>query len=102
LQASDQLTFNTWIASEAHERRLSVGLKNDLDQVEELYPYFDWALNEQCFECNECNRLLPFVEAGKAVFGVREQWWSLQHLLRNDYRNLTIGFQARQRTDSRW
>ena len=29
---------------------------------------FDWALNEQCFQYNECDMLLPFINAGKAVF----------------------------------
>jgi len=33
-------------------------------------PHFDWALNEQCFEFDECDLLDPFVAAGKAVFGV--------------------------------
>ena len=36
----------------------------------ELEPHFDWALNEQCVQYEECERLLPFVAAGKAVFGV--------------------------------
>ena len=31
-------------------------------------PYFDWALNEQCFEYNECETLTPFINAGKPVF----------------------------------
>lgn len=70
LTAGDQLAFNKWLAGEAHERRLSVGLKNDLDQVSELEPYFDWALNEECFQLNECGPLSRFVNAGKAVFGV--------------------------------
>jgi hypothetical protein len=26
------------------------GLKNDVDQVNDLLPYFDWALDEQCFQ----------------------------------------------------
>lgn len=65
-----QLAFNKWLAQKAHQRKLSVGLKNDLDQVVELEPYFDWALNEECFQHNECDMLLPFVNAGKAVFGV--------------------------------
>lgn len=47
-----------------------MGLKNDLDQVLDLVDDFDWTLNEQCFEFNECDQLLPFVAAGKAVFGV--------------------------------
>lgn len=70
LTGDDQLAFNRWIADEAHARGLSVGLKNDLDQVEQLVDHFDWALNEQCFQYEECDRLLPFVAAGKAVFGV--------------------------------
>lgn len=70
LTADDQAEFNRWLAREAHRRRLSVGLKNDLDQVTDLVDWFDWALNEQCFQYDECNLLLPFVEADKAVFGV--------------------------------
>jgi hypothetical protein len=70
LSPQDQIAYNTWLANEAHGRNLSIGLKNDLDQVSDLLPYFDWALNEQCFQYNECTALLPFVKAGKAVFGV--------------------------------
>lgn len=70
LTYSDQLTFNKWLAQQAHQRNLSVGLKNDLEQVTELEPYFDWALNEECFQFQECEPLLQFVNAGKSVFGV--------------------------------
>ena len=70
LTAAEQLRYNTWLAERAHERGLSVGLKNDLGQVRALVTLFDWALNEQCFEYDECPALLPFVSAGKAVFGV--------------------------------
>ena len=70
LTANDQLTYNTWLAAEAHSRGLSIGLKNDLDQIPDLLPHFDWALNEQCFQYDECDLLLPFIQAGKAVFGV--------------------------------
>ena len=70
LNAQDQLDYNIWLAARAHERGLSIGLKNDLDQIVSLEPHFDWALNEQCFAYDECEMLLPFVQAGKAVFGV--------------------------------
>lgn len=70
LAETDQLRFNRWLANESHERALSVGLKNDVDQVRELEPYFDWALNERCHELGECGSLSPFIAAGKAVFGV--------------------------------
>jgi hypothetical protein len=68
LTADDQLRFNRFLADAAHARGLSIGLKNDLDQVGALQPSFDWALNEQCFQYNECDTLRPFATAGKAVF----------------------------------
>ncbi len=70
LSGEDQLRFNRRLAREAHDRGLSVGLKNDLPQVPLLVNDFDWALNEQCVEFDECRALRPFVDAGKAVFGV--------------------------------
>jgi hypothetical protein len=68
LTADHQLAFNTWVANEAHRRGLSVGLKNDAEQVETLHPYFDFAVVEQCFQYKECKQYVPFVEHGKAVF----------------------------------
>ncbi|MFZ1757212.1 MAG: endo alpha-1,4 polygalactosaminidase [Caldilineaceae bacterium] len=70
LSGADQVAYNRWLAQQAHSRGLSIGLKNDLDQIPQLVEDFDWALNEQCFQYNECDTLLPFVQAGKAVFGV--------------------------------
>jgi hypothetical protein len=68
LTADDQLRFNRFLADAAHARSLSIGLKNDLDQVTSLEPSFDWALNEQCYQYGECDTLAPFARAGKAVF----------------------------------
>lgn len=67
LTANDQLTFNRYLANTAHSLNLSVGLKNDVDQIEELVSYFDFAVNEQCFEYDECETMVPFVRAGKPV-----------------------------------
>jgi hypothetical protein len=55
---------------------LSVGLKNDLDQLEDLVDWFDWALNEECASFNECGRLTTFTDADKAVFHVEyvDKW----------------------------
>jgi hypothetical protein len=66
----DQLTYNRWLADEAHKRGLSVGLKNDVEQVNDLLPWFDWTLNEQCFQYRECDTLQPFIDSGKPVFNV--------------------------------
>ena len=67
LSAEDQLAYNRFIANEAHRRGLGVGLKNALEQVEALVDYYDFSINEQCFQYNECDLLLPFIQAGKPV-----------------------------------
>ena len=70
LTEQDQLAFNRFLAEAAHARGLSIGLKNDVDQVAVLEPFFDWALNEECARFDECGLLVPFIDAGKAVFHV--------------------------------
>jgi hypothetical protein len=70
LTAEDQLKFNRFLANEAHARGLSIGLHNDADQAEELAPWFDWALAEYCFGAGWCEKMEPFIKAGKAVFMV--------------------------------
>jgi hypothetical protein len=70
LSYDDQLRFNRWLSAQAHARGLSIGLKNDVEQIADLVSDFDWALNEECFAYQECETLLPFIRAGKAVFHV--------------------------------
>jgi hypothetical protein len=70
LTAGTQLDYNRFLAREAHARGLSVGLKNDLEQVGDLLADFDWALSEECLKYDECSSLTPFITAGKAVFHV--------------------------------
>ncbi len=76
LNATEQLDYNRFLADAAHSRGLSVGLKNDLDQLEELEGWFDWALNEECATYDECGRLSVFTGAGKAAFHVEyvDRW----------------------------
>jgi hypothetical protein len=70
LTYQDQLAYDTWLANRAHARGLTVALKNDLGQIGDLLPYFDYAVDEECFDYDECDLLKPFVSAGKAVFEV--------------------------------
>ncbi|MER5894970.1 endo alpha-1,4 polygalactosaminidase [Streptomyces sp. NPDC001876] len=67
LTADDQLRYNRLIARLAHRHHLAVGLKNDLPQIPQLVDDFDFAVNEQCAQYDECETLTPFIEAGKAV-----------------------------------
>lgn len=70
LSSKDQLIYNKFLAVETHKRGLAIALKNNLDQIPELLPYFDLAVNEQCFEYDECEMLTPFIHDGKPVLGV--------------------------------
>ncbi len=70
LTAGDARAFDRFVAAEAHARGLSVGLKNDVEQIPALVAHFDWALDEECVAHDECDALAPFVAAHKAVFHV--------------------------------
>lgn len=73
LTAANQLAYNRMLAELAHRRGMSIGLKNDLDQIPQLVGDFQFAIDEQCFQYDECDQLRPFVQAGKAVFEVEYQ-----------------------------
>jgi len=70
LTAADQLAYNRMLASLAHSDKLAIGLKNDVDQVPGLVADFDFSVDEQCAEYDECAQLSPFIAAGKPVFHV--------------------------------
>jgi endo-alpha-1,4-polygalactosaminidase (GH114 family) len=76
LDRDTQLDFNRFIADEAHTRGLAVGLKNDTDQLSELEPWYDFAVNEQCHEFAECASYSVFTAKGKPVFNAEyaAQW----------------------------
>jgi hypothetical protein len=75
---ADNLTYDLAIGELAHTLPLSIGLKNLMtDLAPSQYPtflsVFDWALNEQCYEYQECGAYTAagsFVPAGKAVWDV--------------------------------
>lgn len=68
LTAATQLDYNQFLAREAHARGLAIGLKNDVDQLAQLAPHFDFAVNEQCFQYAECGGYTAFTSQGKPVF----------------------------------
>jgi hypothetical protein len=68
LTAATQLDYNRFLARAAHDRGMAVGLKNDMDQIAQLVADFDFTVNEQCFEFDECDTLTPFIAANKPVF----------------------------------
>jgi hypothetical protein len=70
LSYQDQLGYNRFLAGYTHALGMSVALKNDLDQIGDLRPSFDFSVDEQCFEHSECALLAPFIAENKAVFEV--------------------------------
>ncbi len=71
LTAADQLAYNRFLASEAHAPRAFCRTRErPRSRWTICSTIFDWILDEQCFEYNECNLVQPFVDAGKAVFQV--------------------------------
>jgi Glycoside-hydrolase family GH114 len=74
ISSDTQLLFNATLANLAHAKGLTAALKNDLGQANDLRPWFDFAINEQCFQYRECDYPPPglagWTAAGLAVFNV--------------------------------
>lgn len=68
LTYEDQLRFALWLADEAHQRGLAIGVKNAPDQTEDLVDHFDFAITEDAFFYNWAEEMKPYIEAGKPVF----------------------------------
>lgn len=62
--------YVNWLASESHQRGLSIGLKNGGDIISSVIANMQWCVNEQCAQYNECDTYAAFVEAGKPVFQI--------------------------------
>lgn len=70
ITVSQQVSYNKWLAGEAHARGLGVGLKNALNLIPQLLGDFDFAVNEQCYAYSvECSAYeTTFLAQNKAVF----------------------------------
>jgi len=67
ISAQDQLSYDQWVAKEAHSLGLAVFQKNDPEQAKALQPSFDGVLDEQCNEYSECSSFQPYLSVGKPV-----------------------------------
>src|SRR5262245_61786447 len=63
ITAATQEQFDAAIATLAHTAGFAAGLKNDLGQASDLQPYFDFAINEQCWQYPDSN----FPGSGRAA-----------------------------------
>lgn len=68
LKSSDQLDFNRWLALQAHNQGLIIGLKNAVALLPYLSSKFDFAINEGCYQYNECDGYRLMHSQSKPVF----------------------------------
>lgn len=67
---ANSLEYLQFLSTETRARGMAMGMKNGLDMVTELLSSMDFHVNESCLEFNECDKLVPFISAGKPVFHI--------------------------------
>ncbi|KAJ5726356.1 uncharacterized protein N7483_007713 [Penicillium malachiteum] len=70
LTEDDAIDYVNWLASEAHGRNLSLGLKNGGDIIDSVIDNMQWSVNEQCAQYDECDTYSAFIDADKPVFHI--------------------------------
>ncbi|PYH99323.1 endo alpha-1,4 polygalactosaminidase [Aspergillus ellipticus CBS 707.79] len=70
LTRDDSIDYVKWLATEAHKRGLSIGLKNAGEIINQTIAVMEWSVNEECAAKAECKVFSEFVRNGKAVFHV--------------------------------
>lgn len=76
ITVEDEQRYALWLAEQAHQRNLAIGMKNAVHLVESLLPYFEFILTEDCFAQGWCAQARPFIQNGKAVFAAEytDEW----------------------------
>lgn len=71
LSGNHQIAYNKMLSSITHARGMAVSLKNDVYQLVALEPFFDMAVNEECFDYNECAGYKVFSAKKKPVLNIQ-------------------------------
>ncbi|KAL3457851.1 glycoside hydrolase superfamily [Aspergillus heterothallicus] len=70
LTQDDSIDYMRFLAREARDRGLSIGLKNAGAIISDVLDDMHWSVNEQCAQYDECDVYAAFVNAGKPVFHI--------------------------------
>lgn len=70
LTQQDAVNYMQFLTDAAHQRNLSIGLKNAGEIVSTVVNMVDYSVNEECVKYNECSTFAPFIQQGKPVFHV--------------------------------
>ena len=72
---ADTIEFTRILANEAHERGMSVALKNGPAILPDVIDWFDLSINESCHHFDECGPYDAMIDAGKPVFNAEYAVW---------------------------
>lgn len=70
LTYAEQLTYDTWVADQAHADGLTADQKGDSGQVKDLVKVFDFAVVEQCFAQGWCDKFTLYTNQNRLVVDV--------------------------------
>lgn len=70
LTPNDSINYINFLADAAHQRNLSIGLKNAGEIVPQVVNTVQYSVNEACVAYDECATFAPFIKASKPVFHV--------------------------------
>ena len=76
MEAAEQTSWLEELADQAHQRELSIGMRNGHTlpgQVDALADDFDWMMVERCGEFQDCDLVRPFINLQRAVFAIDYQ-----------------------------
>ncbi|GAB4475589.1 MAG: hypothetical protein Kow0088_12560 [Anaerolineales bacterium] len=76
ITVEDEQRYALWLAEQAHQRHLAIGMKNTVHLVSHLLPYFEFMITEDCFAQGWCEQASPFIAQGKAIFAAEytDEW----------------------------
>jgi len=70
ITTAENNAYDEWVANAVHSLGMTVAQKNYGDQSQTLAPYFDFAIDEQCYQYSECSSYAPYYSASppKPIF----------------------------------
>lgn len=64
------IDYVNFLAEEAHNLNMSIGLKNAGQIIDSVIDNMQWSVNEQCVQYGECDTFSAFTDANKPIFHI--------------------------------
>lgn len=92
ISKSHSINYLKNLAREAKARGLTIGLKNSAEIASSLSSTMNFAVVEECFEYNECNRYSSFAKSNKPVFLIEYSSASRSKCNKADNMDMNLAF----------